>query len=448
MKKKTYLSGKAFALLGAWQLLGTVALLYGPALWLYAAAIPCIGLLLYWDRKRLPRREEWSITFKGQSTIRLHEKQVWTWQLGLAEFRQVAKVTFHFPFLPLYRSNHEAVPLGADFRQTIIHQNVSGFQLGQETISSVFVLVVSRAAFWKQLLEISVAPLPVHCKPSLAKVPPEHLAAALQRLQSLFHGSRQLLKQRSRDQFHSIREYRHEDDIRNIDPRKSAKKGQLMIREYDSLIQHHLVIGLDLGRSLTGLMNGSQKTHYYLEGIIALLQKAIAANDKVSFFAFNQDIVVIRKNIRSIRGIREILDLEGQLIAEDVESDYNLIGEALSHIDQQRCIVLILSDIARPAVQTELLKAMRQIAGKHLSMTMGILDKESDFRQNEILPVPVVNSGDAWAKDVYVYWLEQEFQEFAQRMIQIRSGAVLCPEHFWLDMSSKLYMRLRDSLLI
>lgn len=446
MKPKSYLSAKAFIILGAWQFLGATALLYSPALWAYGALFIGILLVLVRDRQSIPKQSEWTLKFQGQTTLRLREKKTWIWELGSRLPNKLQSIQFYFPHSSLFKNAEKYAEHRLPFQNLSLPQNVTGHRLGKETLPSPYLLLVSNWGLWKQLVELPFEGAELQCKPSLEPVPPEHLGAALQRLQSLLLGSKHLIKLRSRDQFHSLREYRHKDEIRNIDPRKSAKRGELMIREYDSLVKHHLVIGLDLGRSLSGEIDGSEKSNYYLEGVYSLLQKAIASHDQVSFFAFHQDIVTVHRKIQNLQGIRNILEQGNRLRATDVESNYNLISSAMSQIDSQRCIVLILSDIARPSVQTELQRAMQPIAAKHLSLVMGILEKEADIRQNQSMPA--AGDIDAWAKDSYIYWLDEEFHKFTQRMLQIRSGALLCPEQYWLDMSSKLYMRLRDSLLI
>ncbi|RYZ57723.1 MAG: DUF58 domain-containing protein [Proteobacteria bacterium] len=446
MKPKSYLSGKTFILLGAWQFLGASALLYPPLLWAYGAIFLLIFFVLLRDRKSIPELRQWTVNFKGVTTLRLREKKTWIWELSTGGANDLQSIEFYFPSCSLFKNDKKFSGYPKPFESLVIAQHVTGHRLGTETLPSPFVLVVSRWGLWKQLVELPFQSVELQCKPSLEPVPPEHLGAALQRLQSLLLGSKHLIKLRSRDQFHSLREYRHQDEIRNIDPRKSAKRGELMIREYDSLVKHHLVIGLDLGRSLSGEIAGSEKSNYYLEGVYSLLQKAIASHDQVSFFAFHQEIVTVHRKIQNLQGIRQILEQGNRLRATDVESNYNLISSAMTQIDSQRCIVLILSDIARPSVQSELQKAMQPIAAKHLSLVMGILEKEADIRQNQ--PVPKPGDLDAWSQDSYIYWLDEEFHKFTQRMLQIRSGALLCPEQYWLDMSSKLYMRLRDSLLI
>src|SRR4029079_18914357 len=102
------------------------------------------------------------------------------------------------------------------------------------------------------------------------------------------------------------REYQYPDSIRHIDARKSAKYCQLMTRTYDSLLEHHLILGLDVGRSMYGRMGPSRKLDYYLSACLALAENASQSRDRLSFFAFSQKVHLTVRRSRHMADFRPL----------------------------------------------------------------------------------------------------------------------------------------------
>ncbi|MFW7377438.1 MAG: DUF58 domain-containing protein [Oligoflexus sp.] len=431
--------------LACWQVIGVASMIFSPLIYLYLGVIPLLAWALLQDKKNLAPASAFHASIKGAETLRLEGHVSWFYHIQLKQPFPASKRMLFFSSSSLFTSDQVTIklkkhPLSWEWE---VVQHVQGVALGGEDIRSLTLIVTSPLGWWQAIYQIMLEDVfTFQVKPSLQPLPEERLTHSLRHIYHLLVGSRVAMRSRSPEQFHSIRRYRYPDDVRFVDAKKTARYQKLMVREYESLTQHQLVIALDLGRSLMGTLGTSLKKDFYLEAVLTLYQSALEFQDKVSFFAFHQDLIHISKGKKGLQEIHQLLQEGGKLQAKDLESNYELIPGTLQRLTHQRSIVLVLSDINRPSVQDSLRQSLSLVSRQHLSLSIGILEEK--FRI-EAKVSPKTNTHE-WAHDLYRFWLEDEFEKYAKSLSRIGSGAILCPERHWLDLNRKVYQLLRHSL--
>ncbi|MGH9336977.1 MAG: DUF58 domain-containing protein, partial [Vicinamibacteria bacterium] len=144
-------------------------------------------------------------------------------------------------------------------------------------------------------------------------------------------------------EFERLREYRLEDEIRQIDWRATAKHGKLISREYTTERNQNVVILLDCGRSMLNETDGISHLDRGLNASIVLSYIALGQGDNVGLVAFSNRI---ERTAGPVRGkaavqalIRATYDLEARLEA----SDYALACEDLLRRQKKRALVLLIT---------------------------------------------------------------------------------------------------------
>ncbi len=356
------------------------------------------------------------------------------------EWRAPLTPTFHFaqPLMPF-----EAQDTGPTWVAT---HTATAAGLGYFEWTSLHLVVRSRLRWWLQTLEIDVAPQSGRVHPSFRRIPEQDFIERTAHQRMLTQGTRKLLRGQTTDQFYSVRRYQYPDHLRHIDAKKSAKYARLMTRIYDDFRAHHLIIALDLGRAMCGMLKNSAKHDYYLSACLTLAQHAIRAGDEISFFAFNHAVTFSLRNARSLAHFEPLYKGDPRLQARETESRFDLLYPTISSLTDQRSIVLMMTDLTSPSVQEALLDALPPVCHRHLTLAVGLQDQRL-FLNDFIWELDFNHFGpDLQARLFYAYWLNDRFDLFRRRIASLGGGVVQGSDDTWISLVSQVYARLRESL--
>ncbi len=451
---RNYLTVRFFIVFAVWQLTGTIGVLYTPIFVLYCALLPIFCLAVLLDRRRLPAAGSLAASITGPATPELGAKLAMLIRMpvhdssltGLSRLDvrvpALARVRFESPRARLSAGAYEGVPV---FEAGLQGEAKS---LGYEEIRHLVFLLHSPLGLWMRQLEAAVEPLVFRVVPPLQRVPEQVFSEMLARQQLLFQGARVLLRGRTTDQFYSVRKYMYPDSVRHIDQKKTAKYGELMTRTYDSYHNHHLIIALDLGRAMCGQILCSHKHDYYLSACLSLAQHAVRSGDRVSFLAFSQKVHLQIRQVRDVRAFHTLFRGDANLVAREQDSNYALLNSVVRRLAGQRSIVLILSDFSKPYVQESLLLHVAELARTHLTVALGLIDKDYDLTGQVMKLSPSALSRESQTKLLYCYWLQEQFEIFSRQLARRGSGALRVSDEFWMNTVLRVYSLLRSSLRV
>ncbi|MDH3605011.1 MAG: DUF58 domain-containing protein, partial [Candidatus Tectomicrobia bacterium] len=359
------------------------------------------------------------------------------------------RIEWEAPAIAAFRFDHPLAPFRASDaagRPLLASHAAQAAGLGYFEWTTLHLVVRSRLLLWSQKLDIAIEPRGVRVHPSFRNIPAQEFAERIANQHLLTQGTRQILRGQAADQFHSIRRYQYPDHLRHIDAKKSAKYGQLMTRVYDECRAHHLILALDLGRSMCGRLRNSAKHDYYLSACLMLAQQAIAAGDHVSFFAFANTITYAIRHSRHLASFEPLFKGETRLQARETESRFDLLHPTIAAMSGQRSIVLVLTELTSPSVQQALLEALIPICQRHLTLAVGLQDQNL-FLNDLIwdLDPNHLNDGEQ-ARLLYASWLNDRYQLFRMRMSRLGGGVVQGSDATWISLVTQVYARMRASL--
>lgn len=450
------LSALALTSYSIWLFAGSLCILFPEALGIWCLfSLPAIALLLA-DRKLFADAIEITAKLQLDAPAQLWKTVRFTIQVQsclevrgrLSVFPISSKLVDFSPrMLPC---TFTLAPNGA--YSAFVELQGSVVHLGYESLSSVELESDSLLGLWKRCLVVPTQTVSYRVTPAIEEISTQDLRRLVSGQPLLSQSSRRLVRSRSRDQFHSVRRYQFPDPVTDVDHRKSARFQQLMVRSYDSVEQHQLVLLYDIGRALVGEIRGSAKADYYLSAIIALTRYALTQGDTVSLAAFSQRPHITIRKVRSLVPFDPVLRGDRVLAPREEESNYQLLPNLVNQLTSQRSIVVILSDLSRPATQSPLLQVLPFIARRHLTLCLGLIDQEydlttrlielgSDFYENE-----EQMTEELFWKLFYSYQLDQQFRVFRASANRLGGGAVQIPEQHWISSVAKTYGLLRTSL--
>jgi uncharacterized protein (DUF58 family) len=445
---RTFLSKSFFLYFAIWQFTLIAAIVLNQSGMLFATVVLAgIGLVLvYRDFSDCWKDIKGNIELNAPTILELGVPCSISLSISnLTGKGRTGKVVLEAPVLRQLSIASRMLPMHIKNRHLLTQLTVTPVQLGVAAIDKVTIRIWSPMKLWVRQLTIEDSPQKLRVVPVI-KEPPSWYLSQLTRGSSLSLNPTSLLARgHSPDQIHSIRDWRFPDPIRYIDQKKTAKYGRLMTRTFDSFETKHLIILLDSGRALCGHIGSSRKIDFYLALVLWLSRYAISQGDRVSFITFSSEIKYQIVEATEMRSFSPLYDGTLSLEADSAESDYLNITQRIGRISQGRSIVLLLTDLIRPSIQSSIERSLSMLARQHLTLAAGLLEKRHSLNDLLMQPFPENYTAEQALAHTYAYWLSEQSEVFQQRMSLLGVRALCISESYWMTALVKLYSLARSS---
>jgi uncharacterized protein (DUF58 family) len=186
----------------------------------------------------------------------------------------------------------------------------------------------------------------------------------------------QLRQQRQRGlgrEFESLREYVEGDDLRNVCWTATARRGQMITRQFQTERSQAVWIVLDAGRLLRGTIEpaaGRTVAHSKLDHAcataMALAQLALYSDDRVGLLVYGRGIQQRVLPGRGAAHLRNIVEALSQARAESNEADHLRATAVLNRLQPRRALILWITDLAETAMRPEVIDGAMQLLRRHV----------------------------------------------------------------------------------
>jgi uncharacterized protein (DUF58 family) len=208
--------------------------------------------------------------------------------------------------------------------------------------------------------------------------------------------------------FESLREYRQGDDLRDICWTATARRGDLITRQYQTERSQAVWIVLDCGRLMrTRVKSASSsakgtgfspyidpeqrsralapegqphsKLDHACTTAVALAQLALFSGDRVGLLAYGQSIQQRILPGRGAAHMRQLIEALAQVHSEPSEADHLRATATLNRLQPRRSLILWITDLAETAMRPEVIDGAMQLLRRHvlLFVTMAQPEVES-----------------------------------------------------------------------
>ena len=193
-------------------------------------------------------------------------------------------------------------------------------------------------------------------------------------------GIRQTRKRGIGMEFESLREHAEGDDFRKIDHKASARRGKLVVRQYETERNQAVILVIDIGRHMLAEVDGVRKLDHVLDSLLMLANAAAIAGDNIGLLVYAENV---RRYIPPRKGRTQvgiIIEALHDLIAEPVESDPVGAYAYLASRWKRRSLLVAFTDYEDPDRARELLAAFSPLARRHIT----VIARVSDPRWHDI----------------------------------------------------------------
>ncbi len=199
-------------------------------------------------------------------------------------------------------------------------------------------------------------------------------------------------------EFESLREYRPGDDLRDLCWTASARRGELVTRQFQAERSQSVWIVLDTGRlmrahvrdqvqdqareapgtshSTLHTSHSYSKLDYACSTAVALAQLAIYSGDRVGLIGYGRRIQQQLLPNRGPAHMRQFLESLAQLEAEPSEADHLRATAILGRLQPRRSLILWVTDLAESAMRPEVIDGAAQLLHRHVVLFVAMAQPE------------------------------------------------------------------------
>lgn len=183
----------------------------------------------------------------------------------------------------------------------------------------------------------------------------------------------------------SVREWASGDPFRAINWKASARRGRVMVAQYEVERTQNVMIVIDAGRLMTPRVDDQRKLDYAVTAGLSVASVAALANDKVGVVAFAGEILRASAPRPTGRASSRIAALLHDLEPRFEESDYEAAFAYVRAHVRKRSLVVFFTDMVDPVAQSAVLAQIGTLAKRHL-VVCAFMNDAAIQRRLETMP--------------------------------------------------------------
>ncbi|HEX2949966.1 MAG TPA: DUF58 domain-containing protein [Armatimonadota bacterium] len=177
-------------------------------------------------------------------------------------------------------------------------------------------------------------------------------------------------------EFESLRDYLPDDELRKVDWMASARRGNLVTREYDVERSQQIMLVLDLGRPMASHLDYMTKLDHAVNAAVLLTYVSGLSQDRVGVMAFADDIVSYMPPGKGGAQLPHVLEQLYPLQPRQVESNYHQAFAYLANRLRKRSLIIIFTDLIDPDSSKRLVDNLALLHPQHLVLCVALGDYE------------------------------------------------------------------------
>jgi uncharacterized protein (DUF58 family) len=175
-------------------------------------------------------------------------------------------------------------------------------------------------------------------------------------------------------EFESLRDHVEGDEFRHIDWAATARAGRTIVRTYRPERNQTVVVLLDTGRVVAGLVEGVPRLDHGMDATLALGTVATRLGDRVGLVAFGGAVRTVVAPRRDRDQLRRLSTAMHALEPELAESGYREAFRTTLARFRRRALLVVVTELAAEAVQETLVPALPLVTREHAVVVASVRD--------------------------------------------------------------------------
>jgi uncharacterized protein (DUF58 family) len=183
-------------------------------------------------------------------------------------------------------------------------------------------------------------------------------------------GNKRIRKLGSSLEFEQIKEYVRGDDIRTMNWKATARKGQLMVNNYTDERSQQIYCLVDKGRVMKMPFEGMSLLDYAINATLVLSRVALIKQDKAGVVTFSEQMGSVVAADRKADQMNSILEMLYSQQTRFLESDYEKLYVLMRTRITQRSLVILFTNFESMSGLERQMPYIRSIARNHLLLVV------------------------------------------------------------------------------
>ena len=257
-------------------------------------------------------------------------------------------------------------------QEAAVAYEVTPTRRGEASFGDVVCVVVSPLGFWERKQHSGSA--------QVVRVYPDFAAIAgylelLSDQRAVRVGIKKSQRRGEGLEFHQLREYRDGDTLRQIDWRATARRGELISREYEEERDQRVLFLIDSGRRMRARDASLSHFDHALNGMLLLAYVALRQGDSVGLKMFGADRRWIPP-VRGVAGVNLLLNETYDVHSGWQQADYVGAAEELLVHERKRALVMLMTNLREE--DADLLPALRLLRRRHVVVVANLRERVLD----------------------------------------------------------------------
>jgi uncharacterized protein (DUF58 family) len=256
-----------------------------------------------------------------------------------------------------------------------VHISIVPRERGRSQTGIAFAWFESPLGLVRRRLRVGAAES-IRVRPDLSAI--ERGGDLAQRARLIEAGLRRVRRRGAGSEFESLREYTGGDPFGAIDWKATARRGKVMVTQYEVERSQQIVIALDAGRLMSPRLGDRRKLDYSVSAALAIASMARLAADRVGLLAFAAATLAVIAPRAGAQHAAALTDALSDLEPRFEESDYERAALELRRRYRKRSLIVLFTDVLDPAASGAVLAALDLLAPHHLVLVVLMNDAALD----------------------------------------------------------------------
>ena len=179
-------------------------------------------------------------------------------------------------------------------------------------------------------------------------------------------GLRRLRRRGQGTEFESLREYGTGDAFRDIDWKATARRGRVMVAQYEVERSQQVIVAIDAGRLMAARLGEHRKLDYAVGAALGVAGLARRAADRVGVHAFAGKTLVAVKPGTGASQAAAIVEALADIEPQFEEPDYQRAALELRRAYRKRSLIVVFTDLFDPVASASVLSALALLVRHHV----------------------------------------------------------------------------------
>ncbi len=175
-------------------------------------------------------------------------------------------------------------------------------------------------------------------------------------------------------EFERLRPYQVGDEIRHVDWRASARKDDLVVRQFQAESNQNVVFAIDTGRGMRGESGGLTSIDHALGAALLTADVALRGGDKAGLFTFDDKPRRFLRPTGGRSGGRKLTRAAYELDAGLSATDYRSAMVFLKTQMKARSLFVLFTNLLEPRGAADLAAAVKSLVPRHLPLCVLMRD--------------------------------------------------------------------------